>query len=330
MPTTTPALAGVLPVLQTPFRPDGSIDAGELRREIDWAIGMGAHGLTIGMVSEVLRLATDEQEQLTEIVCEHGDRLGVPVVASCGAESIHTARRLARHAERAGARAVMAIPPLSVSLGEQQLYDYYATLIESTRLGVIVQDASGYVGQPLSIDLQAQLCRTYGERVYFKPEAAPLGPRVSALRDATDGQARIFEGTAGAALVDSYRRGAIGTMPGTETIWAIAALWRALEAGDFDTVYAVNGPLAGLVALQSGLDAFVAVEKHLLVRQGVFSSTTTRGPEGFTLDPETRAEVDVLFDQLARATGRESIPRLETSAANEENRGMDVPSTATR
>jgi 4-hydroxy-tetrahydrodipicolinate synthase len=51
------------------------------------------------------------------------------------------------------------------------------------------------------------------------------------------------------------------------------------------------------------LDAFIAVEKHLLHRQGVFPSTRVRGPVGFRLDAETAAEVDRLFDLVFAAAG---------------------------
>ena len=96
-----------------------------------------------------------------------------------------------------------------------------------------MQDASGYVGRPLAIATQARLLEEFGDdRVLFKPEAAPLGPNLTALRDATGGRARVFEGSGGVALVDSYRRGIVGTMPGAELIEAIVALWNALVAGD--------------------------------------------------------------------------------------------------
>ena len=55
--------------------------------------------------------------------------------------------------------------------------------------------------------------------------------------------------------------------------------------------------------MQVGLDGFLAVEKHLLVKQGVFRSERVRGPVAFTLDPETRHEVDRLFHLLERALG---------------------------
>jgi 4-hydroxy-tetrahydrodipicolinate synthase len=196
----------------------------------------------------------------------------------------------------------MAIPPVSVAVGEDELLRYYERIIRATEIPVVVQDASGYVGRPMSIAMQAKLLHDFGpERVLFKPEATPIGPRLSALRDATGGKARIFEGTGGIALVDSHRRGVVGTMPGADLIKAIVALWRALETKDERRVYEVSLPLSSLVAVQNSLDAFLAIEKYLLVKQGVFTSTRVRGPVGYTLDEETRGEVDRLFDLVTRA-----------------------------
>jgi 4-hydroxy-tetrahydrodipicolinate synthase len=202
----------------------------------------------------------------------------------------------------------MAIPPLATALEEDQQAAYYGAIVEAVDVPVVVQDASGYVGQPLSIALQARLHAEYGPRVMFKPEAAPIAPRVSALRDATGGGAAVLEGTGGLALVDSHRRGIVGTMPGTDVCWALVALWAALEAGDQERVATVSGPLVGLIALQHSLDAFLAVEKHLLRRQGVFGNEVVRGPVGYRMDDETRADVDRLFTLLHHAVhGRELV-----------------------
>jgi dihydrodipicolinate synthase/N-acetylneuraminate lyase len=175
---------------------------------------------------------------------------------------------------------------------------YYARIIRSVQIPVVVQDASSYVGRPLSIPLYVKMLEEFGDRLYFKPEATPIGPRLSALRDGTGGRARVFEGTGGIALVDSFRRGIVGTMPGADLVRAIVSLWRALERGDDETVYRINGPLVALVSLQNSLDSFLAIEKYLLMKQGVFRNTLVRGPVGYVMDDETRAEVDRLFDRL--------------------------------
>lgn len=294
-------LTGVLPVFQTPYREDESIDAATLEAEIHWLYDCGADGVVMAMVSEVLRLDSSERRQLAELACKFGSGRG-PVVISVGAESSKSAEGYARHAEDSGAAALMAIPPVSAPASEDELLRYFERLIRATRIPLVVQDASGYVGRPMSIAMQARLLQTFGaERVLFKPEATPIGPRLSALRDATAGQAKIFEGTGGIALVDSHRRGVVGTMPGADLIKAIVALWRALEAKDERRVYALSLPVSALVAVQNSLDAFLAIEKHLLVKQGIFKNTLVRGPVGYVLDDETRREVDRLFDLVQAA-----------------------------
>jgi len=61
-----------------------------------------------------------------------------------------------------------------------------------------------------------------------------------------------------------------------------------------------RAPLAALLAMQTSLDAFVVIEKHLLARQEVIPQAKCRGPLGFAADDETLAEVDQLFDRLLR------------------------------
>ena len=293
----TPKISGVLPVFQTPFNADESTDFDTLAQEIEWLYDQGSHGIVMAMVSETLRLSSEEREQLAEAACRFGGQRGV-VIISVGAESGHTTERYARHAQSVGADAVMAIPPVSVGVTEDQLKTYYERIINAIDIPVIIQDASGYVGQPMSIELQAALFNQYSDRILFKPEAVPIGPRLSALREATGGQAPVFEGSGGISLVDSYRRGIAGTMPGADLIDAIVALWQALEAGDEARVYRLSPLIASLVAVQTSLDAFLAVEKYLLVKRGIFKNTLVRGPVGFSLDEETRQEVDRLFEQL--------------------------------
>jgi 4-hydroxy-tetrahydrodipicolinate synthase len=299
-------LGGVLPVFQTPYHADETIDYDTLGREIAWLYDCGAQGIVMAMVSETLRLSSEEREQLAEAACRLGHARGT-VTISVGAESSKLAERFAKQAEAAGADAVMAIPPVSVGVGEAELVAYYRRIIEAVRIPVIVQDASGYVGRPMSIGMQAQLLEEFGpERVLYKPEASPIGPKLSELREATGGRARVFEGTGGIALVDSFRRGIVGTMPGADLIRGLVPLWRALEAGEAVRADRIHGPLAVLISMQTSLDAFLAVEKHLLVRQGIFKNTLVRGPVGFQLDDETRREVDRLFDRMIEAVQRTS------------------------
>ena len=50
--------------------------------------------------------------------------------------------------------------------------------------------------------------------------------------------------------------------------------------------------------MQAGLDGFLAIEKHLLVKRGLFASDRRWRPYHWNLDSETQDEVDRLFERL--------------------------------
>lgn len=296
-------LRGVLPVVQTPFTVDEAIDGLALERQIDWALATGADGVVVALVSEILRLGDDRRKELATLVCQQVQQRGFTVI-SVGAESTAGAICFAEHAEGLGASAVMAIPPVATRLDSAATRQYFASIAKSISIPLIVQDASGYVGAAIDLDVYRRLLDEFGtERIFFKPEASPLGPNLSRLRDATDGQARIFEGSGGINLVDCYRRGITGTIPGMDLLDGIVALWRALECADETRIYEISFPLCALVALQlqAGLDGFLAIEKYLLKERGILDSTAQVQPVGWQLDRETREEVDRLFARLQLA-----------------------------
>lgn len=293
-------IAGVLPIAHTPFRDDDTIDFASLERQIDWAFSVGADGFGTGMVSELLRLTFRERIELTQKLGELNRGRGA-FIMGVGAESTKQALEYAKEAEKAGASAVMAIPPISSRLPPHQVLEYFTRLADGISLSVIVQDASGYVGQSIPMSVNSELIARFGPaKILFKPEANPIGPNLSALRDATDGKARIFEGSGGIALVDSFRRGIAGTMPGMEFLPAVVALWKALKRGDEAATYRLYFPLCALVALQlqAGLDGFLAVEKYVLHKRGLFATPQRRKPYAWDMDDETRQELDRLLAKL--------------------------------
>jgi dihydrodipicolinate synthase/N-acetylneuraminate lyase len=297
---TTSSLRGVLAVFQTPFLADGGLDRATMEAEFDWLFENGADGVVFAMVSEVLRLSSEERDEVASLTSKLAADRGASVI-SVGAESTPVAVRHAKHAAASGATAVMATPPALFATTDDELLRYFLAVAGAVDVPLIVQDASGYVGASLTIELQARLHAELGDRVMFKPEAPPIGPRLTALRDATDGAAKVFEGTGGLYLIDSFRRGAVGTMPAGDLVWALVALWRALCEGNFARAYKIAGPLALIVSQQTTLDRFVEVEKRLLVRQGVFPSAAMRGPTGPRMDRQMEEEIDRLCQLLRDA-----------------------------
>ena len=297
-------LSGVFNVLQTPLTETDEIDEPVFAREIEWLLKCGIDGAVLALVSEVLRFSAEDRRKQWQLVLKLINGR-IPVIASVGAESTYIATSLAKWAEIDGAAAVMATPPSAFATLSNEIRDYYVAIIESVKIPVIVQDASNYLGQPLDISLYVDLIDKYGaERVQFKPEAKPVKERLELLRDASDGRALVFEGQGGVDLLDTFPIGIVGTMPGAEVPWALVALFKALKEDNWDRARSIHAPLAKLISYQKTLDAYVAVEKYLLVKQGIFTSTRQRGPVGFILTDEMKVEIDVAFDQLRAAVDK--------------------------
>lgn len=296
-------IEGILPVLNTPFDVNDEIDRDSLQRQIDWVFELGCHGVCSAMVSEILRLTVTERVDLNRLIVEMAAGRGA-VIASVGAESSKQAVYFATSAVAAGCDAVMAIPPVTTRLPLAALEEYFSTLADAVPVPLIVQDASSYVGAAIPTDFYVRLLDKYGpQKILFKPEGAPIGPNLSDLRDASGGRAKMFDGSGGILLMDAFRRGIVGTMPGTDLLDGIVALWNALQAGDDAKAYRIYFPICAIVALQlqAGLDGFLAIEKYILVKRGLFTTDRRREPNAWTLDRETQQEVDRLLEMLAQS-----------------------------
>ena len=295
---------GVCPVIQTPLDEHDQIDEVVFEAEINWLIKSGVKGLVLAMVSEVMRFSAAERRNQWQIVLRILDGR-LPLIVSVGGESTAIAIQLAKAAESDGASALMATPPASFPATSSEINSYYTAIIESVQIPLIVQDASNYMGQPLELELYGKLLEKYGNtRVQFKPEAKPVKERMAALQEIAGGKAKVYEGQSGLDLLDTHPLGLVGTMPGAEICWAIVAIWDALEAKDLVRASAIHACVEKLVELQPTIDAYVAVEKYLLVKQGIFTSSRQRGPVSTILSEKTKGEIDLIFNELVQVVGR--------------------------
>src|ERR671914_3117004 len=129
---------GVLPALITPFTEDGrAIDDGALAAIVDRMIGARVAGLVPGgSTGEFTTLSHAERRQLVEITVEAAAGR-VPVVAGTGALSTRETVELSVHAERAGATAVMIVPPFYDPLGWRELLAHYAAVAEQISIPIM-------------------------------------------------------------------------------------------------------------------------------------------------------------------------------------------------
>jgi 4-hydroxy-tetrahydrodipicolinate synthase len=102
---------GVYAATTTPFRADGTLDASEYAKHCAWLIDEGVAGLIPnGSLGEYESLSDSERAELVATaIAAAGGR--VPVIPGVSGRSAAEACRWAEQAGRAGAAAVMALPP---------------------------------------------------------------------------------------------------------------------------------------------------------------------------------------------------------------------------
>ena len=287
---------GLIPVLATPFHPDGSLDTGSLRRLVEFSVRSGVDGVAVfGFASEGFALTASERAQILAVVrAALGPTL--PIVAGVSATGTGDAIDQCRAAADAGASVAMLIPPFMVKPSPAQIVDFYGAVASAGGLSVMVQDAPASTGVNLPVPLIAELSKLDGVDS-VKVETQPTAPKVGAVIEATAADFLVLGGQNALFVLEEYARGAVGTMPASEFPDLLRPVLRAYEAGSAAEARAGFNRLLPLIRF--GLQPGIAwsIHKHVLHRRGVIASTTVRAP-AVDADPATLDALTVVLDDL--------------------------------
>lgn len=269
-------LQGILPVLPTPFLPDGAIDPAGLERIVDFALACGADGLVFpGFASEVDDLTAEERITLLRLVVERaGGR--VPVVAGASAPSVEEAVAHSRAAMAAGVDTVMIQAPRSVGAGGDAVAAFYAAIAAQVPgLTIVLQNAPAPRGSDLSPETILSIVRGNPAIAYVKEETLPSGGPISAILAGAPPHLRGVLGGGGARyIVEEYRRGACGAMPAVELTDVHVALDRRFRAGAVEEARDLYMRSLPLLVIQANFR--MRFTKHVLVRRGVLQHAGVR------------------------------------------------------
>ncbi len=286
-------MSGLVPILATPFTPDGSLDRPSLRRLVEFQLDCGVPAIAVfGLASEGFSLTVAEKSIiLAEVRAVVGPDVGV--VAGINATSTATAVEQSRAAAADGADALMVLPPFLTPQPASRLGDFFATVSERSGLPVMVQDAPAATGVAMSVPLLVELSKLPGIDA-VKIETQPTAPKVGAVVDAAGSAWSVFGGQNALFVLEEYARGAVGTMPACEFSDALAALLGDWAAGRSEDAHRAFNRLLPLIrfGLQPGIAH--AVHKDILVRRGVIGHDTVRDPVQ-PLDAGSRAALDLIW-----------------------------------
>ncbi|HMO28278.1 4-hydroxy-tetrahydrodipicolinate synthase [Enterovirga sp.] len=135
--SATSRFRGSLTALVTPFK-DGKVDEGGLRKLVDWQIESGTNGLVpVGTTGESPTLSHAEHGRVVEI-CIDEARGRVPVIAGAGSNATSEAVALARHAEKAGADAVLVVTPYYNKPTQEGLFRHFKAVNDAIGIPIII------------------------------------------------------------------------------------------------------------------------------------------------------------------------------------------------
>ncbi len=293
-------LAGVFPIVVTPFLDDGSIDYSSLDRLIDHLLAQGAHGLGLfGNASEGYTLLASERiEMLRRIAKRVNGR--VPLVVSSGHTGTDAAVQLSREARDRGAAALMVLPPYFLKPDGDGLVFYYDAISKGAGIPIMVQDAPLMSQVAMPVALLARMAREIEHVVSVKVEAPPTAPKIAALQAAANGKLALFGGLNGNFLIEECERGAVGTMPSSDMTWVYVRVMKLLGEGNPAEAWRLFSIAMPLIRyeLQPGLG--VSAAKHNLVAEGVLSTARVRHPTS-SIDGASEKELRVLRELVAAA-----------------------------
>src|SRR4249920_2753987 len=154
--TAKTSFRGSFTALVTPFK-NGSLDEKAFRDIVEWQISEGTNGLVpVGTTGESPTLSHDEHKKVVEWCIDQVDGR-VPVIAGSGSNSTAEAIELSRHAEEAGADAVLIVTPYYNKPTQEGLYQHYKAINDAIGIPIIIYNIPGRSIVEMSVGTMARL-----------------------------------------------------------------------------------------------------------------------------------------------------------------------------
>jgi 4-hydroxy-tetrahydrodipicolinate synthase len=154
--TARTSFRGSFTALVTPFK-NGSLDEKAFRELVDWQIAEGTRGLVpVGTTGESPTLSHDEHRRVVEWCVEQARRR-VPVIAGAGSNSTAEAIDFARHAQKAGADAVLIVTPYYNKPTQEGLYRHFKAINDAIDLPIFIYNIPSRSVVDMSVDTMLRL-----------------------------------------------------------------------------------------------------------------------------------------------------------------------------
>lgn len=278
---------GSLPALITPFT-NGELDLDTLKKLVEWHVGEGSNGLVpVGTTGESPTLTHEEHEKVVEeVVRASAGRL--PVIAGAGSNNTLESIRLAQHAEKVGADAVLVVTPYYNKPTQRGLIAHYTAIHDSTNIPIIIYNIPGRSVVDMTPETMGELAKL--ERIVGVKDATGDLARVPLTR-LTCGKDFIQLSGEDATALGYNAHGGHGMISVTANVAPklCAQMQAATLSGDFATALEITDqlmPLHKAIFTEPGLVG----AKYSMSKLGLCSEEVRSPLTGLT--DETKAMID--------------------------------------
>jgi 4-hydroxy-tetrahydrodipicolinate synthase len=145
--------------LITPMRADGSVDEKAFKDLVEWQIAEGTEALVpVGTTGESPTLSHAEHKRVVEL-CVETAAGRVPVIAGAGSNSTAEAIDFARHAEAAGADAILVVTPYYNKPTQEGMFLHFTAIADAADIPMFIYNIPPRSVIDMSVETMARLAK---------------------------------------------------------------------------------------------------------------------------------------------------------------------------
>lgn len=276
---------GIMPALVTPLNADETINVQALDKLMGHLLAKGADGFYVGgATGEGIALKTENREVLAEAAVKASG--GKPCIVQIASTDFSDAIYLAKQAERVGASAISATPPLFFSYDADDIYNYYKALANAVHIPLMIyyNPAAGF---NMNADFAARAFEV--DNVTAIKWTSSNYYEMMRLKDLTHGEMNVINGPDEMLLMglSAGADGGIGTTYNL-IIDKIRAVYDNFRAGDINKAREAQYDANRVISILIGTKIIPAV-KFILEDMGFEVGNATFPMKRYT--EEQKAEI---------------------------------------
>jgi 4-hydroxy-tetrahydrodipicolinate synthase len=191
----TSFIKGIIVPMLTPVDANDVIDEAKLRKQVDYVIAGGVHGiLAFGSNGEFYMFDQEEMRTAFAIILDQV-KGRVPVYFGIGAISTHKCVALAEMAEKMGAKGISVLQPMFLKPTEEELLEHFKTIAHSVpNLPMLLYNNPGRTGYTIPASVVEKLAHKVTNIVGMKDSSGDMTQTEEFIRRTRDVDFKVFGG----------------------------------------------------------------------------------------------------------------------------------------